>query len=960
LGRISPDNLGMAGRVLGRRWELGTLSEFLAASGSGRGRGLLLLGDAGIGKTTLAEALAAQAAGHTVAWGRCTETEAAPYWPWRQALAPLDAAAPLADGSAGDRMSMFAEVADRLARATAATPALLIVEDVHWADPASLALLQFLAGILPELSCALLLTSRDNAVDLGPDAAATLGALPPTFTRLTLRGLDRAETTALVGQVLGESPDVQLSDSVYERTGGNPFFVQEVARLHAAKGGREIGLPVGVNHVVGRRLARLRQQTHDCLSAASVLGDDADVSVLADLAGLPVSAVLDAVGEASAARLAELDGTRVRFAHALVREVVYDGMAAVRRAALHGRAGEVLVAHGHGPGTVADHFRRAIGYPGATANLRRHALLAAADAMRHCGYEQAVRFFRWADEDGSEPAVRLGLGEAQVLAGQVMEGRNLLRDLARERLAAGDGETAARAVLAMGGGAGGFEVDLADAEQAALLEHALPLLDDGPTKAAALARTAVARAFGHTDESARALAQQAVSLAAQLGDPRIEAAAISAWCDTAGGPDFVTQRETQARRMLALAQSAGDRPMVLLARRFLLMSLLEQGDFPAADEQIAAYAATAEHVPAPFYTWPVPVWRGMRALMRGDYAQVDECLARAAQLATSAQSENAELMVFSLRIGKADATGTMAEFVEHIDAVMSRFASSPMAQGYLAYYYAKAGELTRAERLIGQRMSEGLGAISQDAEWLASVTLLGEAARLVGHREAVSSCADALGPYRQLWLYDGLGAACYGRVGDYLDRFADFLGARRGGSRTAVVGELLRTGAVWSLQWRGQSATVADAKGVRDLATLLAHPRVPVHVLDLVGNGPAQGDTGPLLDQQARSAYKARLRELAGELDEAEQYADVGRVDRLRAEQEFLVHELAAALGLGGRVRASGDPVERARKAVSMRIGAAIKAIDQVHQPLARHLRASVRTGRHCVYEPEEDVSWRL
>jgi predicted ATPase len=147
----------MVERLVGRRWELRALVELLGAAQSGRGRGLLLLGDAGIGKTTLAEALAAEAVGCTVGWGRCPEIEAAmPYWPWRQALQPLDAAAPLVDSAPAGRPSMFADVAERLARAAAATPALLILEDVHLADAASLALLQFLAGVLPELRCVLL------------------------------------------------------------------------------------------------------------------------------------------------------------------------------------------------------------------------------------------------------------------------------------------------------------------------------------------------------------------------------------------------------------------------------------------------------------------------------------------------------------------------------------------------------------------------------------------------------------------------------------------------------------------------------------------------------------------------------------------------------------------------------------------------------------------------------------
>ena len=949
----------MVERLVGRRWELRALVDLLDAARAGRGRGLLLLGDAGIGKTTLAEALAAQAADCTVGWGRCPEIEATPYWPWRQAVQPLDAAAPLADARPGGRTSMFAEVADGLARATATTPALLIIEDVHLADAASLVLLQFLAGVLPELRCMLLLTGRDNAVDMGSAAAAALEALPPLFGRLTLDGLDRADTAALVGQVLGR-PDAQLAGAVYERTAGNPFFVQELARLHAAKGGSGLGPPVGVQQVVGRRLARLCQQTHDCLSAAAVLGDEVEVSLLAELAQLPLARVVDAVSEAVDARLAVLDGDRVRFAHALVREVLYDGLPAGPRGLLHGRAGSVLARRRAAEGAVADHFRRAVGYPDADRLAAEHARLAAQHAMRQGGYEQAVRFYEWAAEDRAGPDVRLGLGTAQVLAGQLVTGRAMLRELARERLAAGDGETAARALLAMGGGPGGFEVDLGDTEQAALLEQALPLLEDGPIKAATLARTAVTRTHGRSDDTAHALAQDAIDLAARLGDRRTEAAAISAWCDTASGPDFVAAREARARRMLALAEADGDRPLALLARRLLVVALLEQGSFPAADEQVTAYAATVEQLHTAFYAWPVPIWRGMRALMRADYAQVDACLAQAAQLARDAQSENAELMVFTLRIGKADTTGTMAEHRELIDAVMAPFWAAPMAQGYLAYYLARAGERERAARLIEQRLTEGLAAIPKDGEWLTCVALLGEAGRLLDKRAAVTASAAALQPYRELWLYDGIGAACYGPVAEYLDRFAEFLGTRPVEAPTAAVGELRRTGATWSLRWRGEQASIPDAKGVRDLAALLAQPRKPIHVLDLVGIRHSAGaDTGPALDHQARTAYKARLQELADELADAEGSADLGRAERLRTERDFLAHELAAALGLGGRVRATGDPVERARKAVSMRIAAAIKAIEGVHPPLGRHLRASVRTGRLCVYEPEDDVTWQ-
>ena len=153
---------------------------------------------------------------------------------------------------------------------------------------------------------------------------------------------------------------------------------------------------------------------------------------------------------------------------------------------------------------------------------------------------------------------------------------------------------------------------------------------------------------------------------------------------------------------------------------------------------------------------------------------------------------------------------------------------------------------------------------------------------------------------------------------------------------------------------------------MRDLAVLLARPGREVHVLDLVeaSGGPSRAeagtDTGPMLDATARAAYQRRLVDLEDEIETAARDSDLGRLTTLEAEKEFLAAELAAALGLGGRPRVSGDRVERARKAVAMRIGTALKAIEGEHPDLARHLRNSVSTGRSCSYRPDQEVTWQL
>jgi hypothetical protein len=156
---------------------------------------------------------------------------------------------------------------------------------------------------------------------------------------------------------------------------------------------------------------------------------------------------------------------------------------------------------------------------------------------------------------------------------------------------------------------------------------------------------------------------------------------------------------------------------------------------------------------------------------------------------------------------------------------------------------------------------------------------------------------------------------------------------------------------VWRVTFRGRSTTVRHGKGMADLAVLLDRPGREAHVLDLAGGGAAaEDDLGPVLDDRARDEYRRRITEL----DEAIADGDAAAV----AEREALVAELSAAFGLGGRARRTGSAAERARSTVTRRIRDAISLIEQEHPELGRHLRASVRTGAFCSYQPETEQRW--
>ena len=198
----------MTGELLvGRDPELATLTTLLDDALSGRGRSALLLGDAGIGKTRLAEAIAdrASARGCAVAWGRCPDGEAPAYWAWRQAFRALASSADrlLVTAETAARAELFASVADALEAATVDRPAVILLEDVHWADASSLALARFIVGTVPGLRVLLVLTARDDPAEFSDESAAALAALPPSVLRLPVTGLDVDATAAVVKAIVG-------------------------------------------------------------------------------------------------------------------------------------------------------------------------------------------------------------------------------------------------------------------------------------------------------------------------------------------------------------------------------------------------------------------------------------------------------------------------------------------------------------------------------------------------------------------------------------------------------------------------------------------------------------------------------------------------------------------------------------------------------------------------------------
>jgi AAA ATPase-like protein len=161
-----------------------------------------------------------------------------------------------------------------------------------------------------------------------------------------------------------------------------------------------------------------------------------------------------------------------------------------------------------------------------------------------------------------------------------------------------------------------------------------------------------------------------------------------------------------------------------------------------------------------------------------------------------------------------------------------------------------------------------------------------------------------------------------------------------------------RSGDAWTVSFAGVEVSVADTKGMHYLRELLLRPGQYVHVLELVGGASTPAGRDPLLDATAKRTYRARLRELDAELADADARNDVGARERARHERDAITDVLAEALGLGGSDRTPGTAGERARMAVRHRVTDAIRRLGRIHPALAEHLRAHIRTGYWCVYQP--------
>jgi hypothetical protein len=497
---------------------------------------------------------------------------------------------------------------------------------------------------------------------------------------------------------------------------------------------------------------------------------------------------------------------------------------------------------------------------------------------------------------------------------------------------------------------------------------------------------ALALAAEHAEDLDRAahFADEAVRLAEELDDPPLLASALVARLTTHSGPDDLDARLVTSLRLLALVRHVPDPGVRLEAHLWRLTTALEQLDLASVRRELALLDVLADETQDPRIRFVASSRRAMFALTEGDVVGAARLSAEATDAGVAAGVPGTDAVQRTLHAEMARQRDDRPALLRAAEALQE--AGTPARLAEAAVLWLEGGARDRAGRIV-DRLAPGLQHLPRDADWLLVVGKLCEAAAGTARPADAARCADLLRPYAGRAVLNPGAVAFAGVVEDYLalatgdaalaerarasyDRIGAYWWARRGalgrpaGQPTTPTGRrvlhLYPAGdtRVWRVGREGSLRTVPTMHGLDYLRVLLGRPGADVPVLELVAatdGTPVIPEAGTLVDQQALTAYRRRVRELDEAIERAEA-ADPDRAQALAIERETVI-----AQARSGSRPGSGQ-AERARVVVRQSITTALARLEMHDGEVARELRATIRTGTSCRYEPDpfRPVDWRL
>ncbi|TMK98924.1 MAG: hypothetical protein E6G34_05305 [Actinobacteria bacterium] len=705
----------------------------------GHGGLVLLVGEAGIGKTELARALAGEAArrGVPTVWsaGGAFGEVPPPYWHWAQVVQTLarrqdaaelfarlgatarwlalitpelpqltgePAAAPHA-GTEG-RFHVYDALARLMERAAEGTGLVVVLDDLHLADEASRLALGFVAELIRASGVLVVGTYREGELaqaggDGAPASATALGELTRLGQSIPLTGLQEKDVRDLIAHRTHAEPAPELAKHLYEVTGGNPLFVSELLRLLESEdrlsdpwsGSGTLPLPNGIKEAISRRVSPLPPAGREALEVAAVIGTSFRAGTVASASRMPPSKVLELLDQAGQLRLVRPVGEfgdAYGFSHGLVQATLYEALPRGRRCALHAAVGEALeqsydVAAGEGLASVAFHYLEATP-TGSGERAVEYARRAAERALQTFAYDEAVALYARALEivdpkrGGERLSMLQALGEAQMRTGDTDAARQTLQRAADAARARGDAQALARAALASG--IWGLSLGI-DEPLVRLAEEAVERLAESPARgllASVKGQLAAALYWSDQVERRERLAAEALSLARA---------------------EHEETRTPQSTRMLAY----------VIGRYLLTRWGPDSGarDYALSDEMIElsrlAHDAELELL--------VRNWRVCVMSELGSFAVVDLEIARIEQMARELRQPRAMLF---LPLHQATRAGTVGRFAE-----AERLNAETVELGRRVR--GTTGEVASMAQLLSIRLQQGrLAELEQPVRMLAT------------------------------------------------------------------------------------------------------------------------------------------------------------------------------------------------------------------------------------------------
>jgi class 3 adenylate cyclase len=818
--------------LVGRDTELATLERAWSKATDGLQQIALIGGEAGIGKTRLVAEFTRRvhADGAVVLYGRCDEEVLAPYQPFVEALRPYVAAysaatlrerlhglevdlarafpelagrvteppqrSPVESDRGTERYRLFEAFAVLLSGISAAGPAVLVLDDLHWADQPTLLLVRHLLRTARTSRVLIVICYRDVEVGRGHPLDDVLSDLrrEQSVTRVVLRGLSGSASADFVRSLAAQDISPKLAEALHHETGGNPLFLEEVVRHVIETGGFSLpdgadiesldalDLPKGVRDVIVRRIRRLPVGAHDVLDVAAVIGPEFDVDLIVRVLTRPAAEVLDVLDEAADAGLVTEHFRplgRYSFSHNVIRQTLYTELKTAQRVRLHERVGTAIEERDdrkRSAAVLSHHFMQALPLIGAS-KATEYATIAGHNALTDLAFEDAASYF--------QHALELVEQHARTESAQHVE---LLIDYADalgfvdQRSGADAAMRAVRAARELGSPLqfGRAVTVLAEPNHAVVaFPTELPRLFEEAQKVLAgdypalRARLLGQEAFKYisymlTGRDGRALARAAVSLARETDDALTLADSLFALATSLEGLPDLDERRALGEELVALGAGMAARPWTF-GLRILAGTSLEAGDRDA----LIATIDELERVGEQFSWLPARAaaaqWCVTVAILEGRFEVVERYREEMREYRRGyggvAGMAAVQTYFLSRERGELDS-------VAPVGRMQAQAEFNLYARGMFALTQLEADNDRGAVANLDVLESDDFFARATEGAWIPVLAILSEVAATGGTPRQAQILTDCLEPYAGRLVSAHLGLACLGAADRYLGMLA--------------------------------------------------------------------------------------------------------------------------------------------------------------------------------------------